>query len=280
MFLYLIVLIFVFGLIIGSFLNVVILRHGSGRSLGGRSFCTACGKTLGWTELVPLFSFIFLRGRCRSCKSKISWQYALVEFSTGLIFVLIFLKFFDFAAIQNSLFIIPFAYSLIVWCLLEVMFAYELNHQIIPDSFVYSFIILSLVFRLSQVTFVPAAVFSDPSMLDLLSGPILFLPFFSLWYFSGGKWMGFGDGKLALGIGFQLGLLGGISAVMIGFWIGAIVSIIRLFLSHAAKKGMLPGFILKSPIKNLTMKSEVAFAPFLIMGVAAVYFFGFNVIVF
>ena len=77
---------FIFGLIIGSFLNVVILRFNTERSFGGRSGCMSCRKKLFWYELVPLFSFLGLKGRCKNCKTKISWQYPLVEFITGLIF--------------------------------------------------------------------------------------------------------------------------------------------------------------------------------------------------
>ena len=84
---------FTLGLIIGSFLNVVILRYNTGRSFGGRSACMTCQSELKAYELIPLFSFITLRGRCLSCKTKISIQYPLVEFATGLIFAGLFRKF-------------------------------------------------------------------------------------------------------------------------------------------------------------------------------------------
>jgi leader peptidase (prepilin peptidase)/N-methyltransferase len=92
---FLIILIFfAFGTIIGSFLNVVIYRTNTGKSLLGRSACMSCKKRLAWYELVPIFSFIFLNGRCGHCKTRISYQYVLVEFLTGLVFALIYLKFF------------------------------------------------------------------------------------------------------------------------------------------------------------------------------------------
>jgi prepilin signal peptidase PulO-like enzyme (type II secretory pathway) len=268
---------FVFGTVIGSFLNVVILRHNTGRFINGRSFCTSCGKMLKWFELLPVVSFFFLKGRCKGCRSKISWQYPLVEFFTGMIFILIFLKFNDLPIIPNSHFLIPVLYSLVVWCLLMVIFVYDLKHKIIPDNFVYSFIAVSFLFRLSQTDL--THFLSYPNLLNLAAGPILFLPFFLLWFLSDGKWMGFGDGKLALGIGFMLGIYGGLSAVVVGFWIGAVVSIFRLLFVGAVRKGLLPFVLLNSTLKNLTMKSEVAFAPFLILGILAVYFFGINVII-
>src|ERR1035437_11136792 len=84
---------FVFGTIIGSFLNVVSLRYNTGMGVNGRSKCFTCGKTLTWKELIALFSFAVQKGACKKCKSKISWQYPLVEFLAGVFFVLIFLKF-------------------------------------------------------------------------------------------------------------------------------------------------------------------------------------------
>ena len=91
------ILLFVFGLIIGSFLNVVIFRFNTRRSffsaLGGRSGCMTCQNQLLWYELLPVFSFLGLRGRCRNCKTKISIQYPLVEILTGFLFVAVFLRF-------------------------------------------------------------------------------------------------------------------------------------------------------------------------------------------
>ena len=70
---------FIFGTILGSFLNVVILRHNSGMTTGGRSMCFSCGKTLHWHELLPVVSYVMLRGKCSQCKSGISLQYPVVE---------------------------------------------------------------------------------------------------------------------------------------------------------------------------------------------------------
>src|SRR3989338_9888129 len=77
-----------FGLIVGSFLNVLILRWGT-RPLTGRSACMSCGRTIPWYDLVPIFSWILLGGRCRLCGSRISLQYPLVESGTGLLFFII-----------------------------------------------------------------------------------------------------------------------------------------------------------------------------------------------
>ncbi|MDO8429924.1 MAG: prepilin peptidase [bacterium] len=87
-------ILFIFGLTFGSFLNVVSFRYSpekslfSFRNLLGRSHCPQCGKTLNWYELVPVFSFLIQKGKCRSCGEKISWQYPLVELASGFIFLL------------------------------------------------------------------------------------------------------------------------------------------------------------------------------------------------
>src|SRR4051812_42460706 len=84
----------IFGLIIGSFLNVLILRHGE-RSLGGRSACMSCGRTLKWFDLIPVFSWLALLGRCRTCKKKISVQYPIVEATTAILFAAVGSAFFQ-----------------------------------------------------------------------------------------------------------------------------------------------------------------------------------------
>src|SRR6185503_15262997 len=81
---------FVLGTIVGSFLNVVALRYNTGMTLKGRSKCFSCGKNLEWHELIPVISFLFQKGQCKTCKSSISWQYPIIELSGGLLFILIF----------------------------------------------------------------------------------------------------------------------------------------------------------------------------------------------
>ena len=77
---------FIFGLIIGSFLNVVVYRLKDAETILGRSFCRHCKHTIRWYDNIPLLSFLFLRARCRDCDEKISWQYPLLEAVTGILF--------------------------------------------------------------------------------------------------------------------------------------------------------------------------------------------------
>ena len=110
-------------------------------------------------------------------------------------------------------------------------------------------------------------VFHFPHLWALLAGPMLFFPFWALWFVSQGRWMGLGDGKLALGIGWFLGATLGGSAIMLAFWIGAAWALL-----HMAYQRLAAGF---SGVK-LSMNSEIPFGPFLILGTIVVYFTGVN----
>ena len=263
---------FAFGTIIGSFLNVVILRYNTGEPIvNGKSACFSCAKKLSWYELIPIFSFAALRGKCGKCKSKISWQYPLVEFFTGLLFLAVYLKLNGFYFLNKLNLLtsyypqpLDYLYYLAIFSILIVITVYDIRHKIIPDLLVFSFAFLSLVWLIAYLGF--SNLFQPSSILDLFAGPILALPFFLMWLLSRGRWMGLGDAKLALGMGWFLGLISGASAVIFGFWIGAVVSIFLLL----AQKLNLSG-------KKLTIKSEIPFAPFLILGLLAVFFFDFDV---
>lgn len=250
-----IIIFFIFGTIIGSFLNVLVLRFGTGLSFAkGRSKCFSCGKMLSWHELVPVISYLVIGGKCTDCKSKISFQYPLVEFSTGIVFLLVFLK------MGFSLMIFPY---LIIFSLLIAIFIYDLKHMIIPDTFVWIFNTLAFIFLVQSIGLFG---FSNPNnFLNILSGPILFSFFAFFWLISSGKWMGFGDAKLALGVGWFLGFSGGVLAILLAFWIGAIWSIFAITFSK-----------LNIYKNKLTIKSEVPFAPFILLGLLIVFLTGWN----
>ena len=250
------VFLFILGIIIGSFLNVLGLRWNSGLTLGGRSFCVVCQKGLPWWELVPVISFFTLRGKCSGCKTKISWQYPLIEFWTGLVFSTLYVA----RPFQFNLFgIILYILFVTVFSIFIVITIYDVRHKIIPDELVYTSIILSFIYRLIVLG----------SIYDLLAGPILFSFFGLIWLASRGRAMGFGDAKLALAIGLLLGFPSGLSAVVLAFWIGSVVALSILVLSRI-KLSLLPN------VKGLTMKSEIPFAPFLIIGAWISYIYSLD----
>ncbi|MDI6717803.1 MAG: prepilin peptidase [Patescibacteria group bacterium] len=146
---------FIIGLAVGSFLNVVSLRYKEGKRLldlgiiNGRSHCMNCRKTLVWYELIPLCSFLWQKGKCRNCRHKISWQYPIVEFLSGIIFVLVptritnyQLPIFNFQSITqlpnylitNYYLLFTIIIWLIIFSLLLLLSIIDFRLYIIPDS--------------------------------------------------------------------------------------------------------------------------------------------------
>lgn len=250
------VFVFMLGAIIGSFLNVVIYRYNSGLSpFRGRSLCFSCRKELSPKELIPIVSFLVARGKCATCGVRISKQYIIVEILTGLMFVGVFLL--NKPAMETIL-------LLVIFSTLIVIAVYDLRHQIIPDGLVALFSALGIL-RFFLVVGMTNA-FHFPFAWTLIAGPMLFLPFWLLWYISNGRWLGLGDGKLAWGIGWFLGISSGATAVILGYWIGAGVVLILMGLQKVFPhtRWMSMG--------KLSMKSAIPFGPLLIIGVFIVYF--------
>ena len=236
----------IFGLIAGSFLNALLFRFNTGRSvMHGRSACMRCGHELSALDLVPLLSYLFLRGRCRYCSTRISWQYPLVEATAGVCAALIYLQ-------HPS--VVPFAYWLAVWLILLFIAVYDLRHQIIP----WSATLVLMALALCGVAAGAAGAGTGGSMLAWawLAGPALAAPLLLISLVSGGRAMGWGDGILELSLGWLLGLSAGLTAFLVAFWAGAFLGVFLLLLSK----------------NRYTMRSEVPFAPFLILGAAAAYF--------
>jgi len=136
--------VFLFGLVVGSFLNALIYRLENGDSvLRGRSYCPHCKHTLTWYDLIPLASFAILGGRCRYCKQRISLQYPLVELATAILFLVIFKEF-------SSFFIFQTLYLWTVASLLIVLFVYDLRHYILPDKILLPAIGIVFLYRVFE----------------------------------------------------------------------------------------------------------------------------------
>ena len=260
----------IFGLIIGSFLNVVLFRYNTGRTVGGRSKCFSCKRTLHAIDLVPVLSYVAFKGKCRTCKSHISMQYPSVELLTGLLFAGTYIVYAPLFFFNPAYFLYKMLVGLFIMSVLVLITVYDIRHKIIPDLFAFLFGIVSFAAMFIGVGQYGEVFVYTPTLTHLFAGIILAFPFYFLWLVSRGAWMGLGDAKLALGIGWFLGLGAGTTAVIYGFWIGAAVSVLMLIVqkSKFIKK------ILKTP--DLTMKSEIPFAPFLILGLLIVFFFQYN----
>lgn len=257
---YALFVVFCLGAIVGSFLNVVIYRLHTGRSTNGRSHCMSCARSLAWYELVPIVSYLALRGHCRACKAYIPVRYVLVEVLTGTLFALVFLAFrYD----MPLLFLNVVAVSVLV-----VILVYDLRHTIIPDEAVA--VLLAAAVGIAGYT----AYYSGDAtgtVTNVVLAAVIGAGFLGgLWLVSGGRWMGLGDAKLMFPLALMAGPFGALTTIVLAFWIGAGVSLTLMSIQWLAQKGTT--HLALVPF-TLTMKSEIPFAPFLILGFFCSYFF-------
>lgn len=233
----LLVVIFGFGIVIGSFLNVCIYRIPKGETLISKpSHCMTCGERIKPYDLIPLFSWLFLGGKCRNCKSKISGRYPLVEFLNGLMFVLAFLK-YDFS-------LKSIVYALFLSTLIVVAFmdwdTQEINLGVL---LVMALLTVPMIFVNSKISLLEHGI-------GLL---IISIPFFLIVLISKERAMGMGDAILMAAGGLFLGW----KAVLVAAFIGIISAAIA-------------GIIIKLKAKT----SKFAFGPWLSLGLACAVFFG------
>ncbi|MBU3942406.1 prepilin peptidase [Patescibacteria group bacterium] len=234
------IFVFILGLFIGSFLNCFVYRlHEKEPFVTGRSFCPKCRHNLSWLDLVPVFSFLFLKGKCRYCQKKISIQYPLAELLTALIFFLVFTYY------SINLF------WLVITSFLIIIFIYDLKYFLIPDSVLFIAIFLTLFYLIISPVLIAGYLWAA------LGASGFFL---AIYLISRGKWIGFGDVKLAILMGLLVGFPNILIALFSAFLLGAIVGL---------------GLI---SLKKKTLKSEVPFGPFLIIGIYIALFFGDKII--
>jgi leader peptidase (prepilin peptidase)/N-methyltransferase len=247
------VLFFILGLVFGSFFNVVIYRLPKKESLlNPPSHCPSCNSLIKWYDNIPLISFAILKGRCRSCSAKISWQYPLVELLSGSIFLYSYLKF----GFQPLLFI-----SLFFLSILLVGTFIDLDTLLIPNRLIFPSIGLSLIFwiisSLTGFKFLPLVEGNLMSALlgALLGGMILLLIAWLSPFIFGREGMGGGDVKLAFFIGFYLGFY-----VLVAFFLAFLLgSLFGLFLIV---------------LKGWQSHREIPFGPFLSLGAFLTLLFG------
>lgn len=252
-----------FGLIIGSFLNVVIYRLHTGKSLAGHSHCLSCATRLRFYELVPVLSYLALRGRCRTCRSWIPSRYFLVEVLTGGLFMLVVLTVTDPVRLLLLLSFVS---------ILVVIAVYDLYHYIVPDEM--TLLLTALAMLLAGYQLLLSSSVST-FFYDLLAAGLGSLFLFMLWYVSKGRWIGFGDVKLAVPLGLVVGWAQVFSLIVLSFWIGAVIGVGLLIWQRLQRRGK-PH--LRFLTRTLTIKSAIPFAPFMILGCLAVLLYGVNVI--
>lgn len=252
---------FLLGSVIGSFLNVLVLRTKEGKSLDGRSICPHCRHQLGILDLIPIFSYFALSGKCRYCSHKFSIQYPLVEFAAALSFALLanfaFLPVKEFFGTEGFLTLVSTLFSFFVVSVLITISVYDLKFGEIPDRIVFPSIVIAVVYMFKELVLnliltdkllsdLLLQVFLDLLTTFLLSGAFLLLLLLPVNKGQGA--MGGGDFKLSIFLGLALGWPLALIGVFLGFLTGAIGSVMLILLG---KK---------------TIKQSVPFGPFLALG--------------
>lgn len=223
------VFIFIFGLVIGSFLNVCIYRIPEGISLNGRSSCRSCDAKISWYDLIPLVSYVLLAGRCRKCRARISIQYPLIEALNGLLYVLVF-YFYGFENLADIL--VGSVYCLVISALLALS-VIDLRTNTIPLGF-NIFIGLAGVLTALISFFLygrDMAVLIDHGLGFLSVSVLLYLIYLA----SRGRAIGGGDIKLMAATGLVLGASLNILAFFIGCILAAIIHPLRMKLSKRGR---------------------------------------------
>ncbi|ADL13273.1 prepilin peptidase [Acetohalobium arabaticum] len=215
--------IFIFGLIIGSFLNVIIYRLPEDKSIiFPRSRCTSCQTELGVIDLIPIVSFLLTKGRCRYCGAKISYQYPLVEFLTGIIFLLLF---------QQYYFSIQFMIYAFLSSLLLTAAVIDLKHQIIPNRITYFGIITGLILSL---------LFKHITIRSALLGLVIPAGFLLLIAVITKGGLGMGDVKFIAMIGTYLGAKYTLISIFIGSIVGSVIGLALIGLGVKSRKDRVP----------------------------------------
>ena len=223
-----IILIFILGLITGSFSNVCICRIPRNKSIiYPASHCPKCRSNISPKDNIPLLSYILLKGRCRNCKSKISIQYPIVELLTGLIYLIIYLTYG--LSVQTLIYIILSSALIIIAFI-------DLNEQIVPDVISLPGIVIGFIlsFFVPYISFINSAlgvVFGGGIILIIgLAGSLIFKK----------EAMGGGDVKLAAMIGAFLGWRYIIISLFLGFFLGAIAGIILIMSKIKSREDVVP----------------------------------------
>ncbi len=242
------IVIFLYGLIIGSFLNVCIYRIPRGESIAfPPSHCSKCKYKIKWYDNIPIISYLIIKGKCRNCKESISIQYPLIEGLNGIMYLILY---------ENFGFSIDFIFFALITSVLVVVTIIDLVDMLIPDVLIIIIFTLEIFHKLSLYFINDVSL----NLLDSLLGILVSGGLFLLIVFVSRGGMGHGDVTLISSLGFILGLKLIILNIFLSFCIGALISI----------------FLLITKIKN--KKDPIPFGPFIIISFFIVLFYGTNIL--
>lgn len=267
----LVILIFAFflGSIVGSFLNATALRvHNNESFVKGRSHCPSCNHTLLLFDLVPIFSFIFLKGKCRYCKEKFSYQYLVMEVLTGVIFLLYFnFLGFSFVLFPTLLHIFNIFYDLLLISAFIYIALFDFLYFEISSKLVY---ILSFIVFMYLLIFTILGYYSIGNLLDhIFFAFITAFFFFIIIIITKGNGMGGGDMKLSFLMGLILGYPAILFVLFLSFILGSIVGIILLVFKVKKLKSHIPF----APFLSLSMIMYIIFSMYILQTLHYLFIF-------
>jgi len=243
------------GLAFGSFVGALVWRlHEHKDFVRGRSECEYCHHRLAAVDLVPVLSWLMLKGKCRYCHKPIGWNAPLLELSVGALFVLSYIYWpLPFTSWQSD---VSFVLWLVYLVGLAALFVYDVRYMLLPNVILFPLIVLSVVE--SAVRYTALSGVNLPGYLGDASMGVMTLAglYWVLYTFSRGKWVGYGDVKLGIFMGIALGFRRSLLALFLANILGFIV--------------VLPGLL----AGKLTRRSRVPFGPFLIAAFVIAFLFG------
>ena len=296
--LFYLVAVFMLGAILGSFLNVVAVdsmnvymknklyersewafikdkftdkvfwRH----LITHRSSCDTCSTVLTPKELVPVVSYLYQKGKCKTCDVSFAPQHLYVELIAGVMFTGVFYTIFSAYSTLSPLFVFEVFYFFVFFALGLLLMIFDYEHMIVPNFLIYPMMVMAFVANL-----LPFRSLQQLSNTELILAAIgLAAPLFLLWLFSKGKAMGFADWKISFVMGALLGVNLGLSALVMSFWVGALISLGLLGYQEMTKVPLEEGEIREG--EELSMKTAIPFGPFLIIGLWLAYITGVVII--
>ena len=230
------ILSFIFGASIGSFVQVIATRLNVAPVMKSRSKCLSCGEALRIPDLVPVFSYLFLQGKCRYCKSKFGISALVIEILFGLTFLaLYYLVLSQQSTLWTSF--VWLVYYTLLFGVLGIVALYDKAHTYIPVPFLF-------VYGLLTLTMMSIRYLYEPTWITLLGPVIVALPFLIVWLVTKGKGLGFGDVLLFLGVGAFFGLYQGFAVLLLSIWIGALYGVyVKYWSGNKVKSGIAIPFV-------------------------------------
>lgn len=245
------ILSFIYGSALGSFVNVIVTRLNVAPIVKARSKCLSCGITLSWKDLVPVFSYLYLRGKCKSCKTKYGISNLLIEIIYGVIFILVY-SFILSGQVSTTTSFLWLVYYTLFFVTLGVITLYDLKHKVIPINFFFGFLALTFIVLLLRL-------YDDSSLYTLISPLVVASPFLLLWILSrvfNKEWLGFGDVLMFASVGAFFDVFQGLAVFFLSVWIGAITGIVLKVLES----------------KKYNLKTAIPFVPFITISIIIVLF--------